>query len=48
MIAKLTGWFCVACGGWYRSSCPHGPSVAYGPATYCGECGWWVSDCPHQ
>lgn len=45
-MKKLLNYFCVACGGWFRTSCPHGPS--YGPATYCGQCGWWVSDCPHQ
>lgn len=47
MIAKLLDYFCVACGGWFRSSCPH-QGFAAGPATYCGQCGWWVSDCPHQ
>jgi hypothetical protein len=49
MITKLLDYFCVACGGWFRSACPHGPGVtAADPHTYCAECGWWVSGCPHQ
>jgi hypothetical protein len=49
MITKLLDYFCVACGGWWVSSCIHGPGVtSYSPHTYCAECGWWVSGCPHQ
>lgn len=37
-------WFCVACGGWFRSTCPHGPSFVH---EYCAVCGWWTQ-CEHQ
>lgn len=20
----------------------------FGPPTYCAECGWWTTNCPHQ
>lgn len=45
MITRLLDYFCVACGGWFRSSCPHQNAVN---SVYCGRCGWWVSGCPHQ
>jgi hypothetical protein len=48
MIHALRNYFCVACGGWFRTSCPHGPGVTQANPTYCGQCGWWVSGCPHQ
>lgn len=47
-MSKLRDYFCVACGGWFRSACPHSPGVtSYGPPTYCGTCGWWTVDCGH-
>jgi hypothetical protein len=48
MIASLLDYFCVACGGWFRSSCPHRMAVTQANHEYCAQCGWWVSGCPHQ
>lgn len=44
MITKLLDYFCVACGGWFRSACPHQGFTGF---DYCGVCGWWTKDCGH-